>query len=124
MGLGCLVCPDDALGSIAGPRRLRGGPLRQRQAKRGGTWSRGDCALFYNAPVRGNTAKDEGTSGMNISWNRRGWHYALLLGVGALLFLVNLGGATLWDVDEGKNFTCTTEMRAWHTYVIPSFGGE
>ncbi len=61
---------------------------------------------------------------MNPRWSRRGWHHALLLAMGALLFLVNLGAATLWDMDEGKNYTCTREMMAARNYVIPSFDGE
>src|SRR5271166_3760567 len=55
--------------------------------------------------------------------NHRAAHHALLLAVGACLFLVNLGGASLWDVDEGRNATCSTEMLESHNYIIPYFNG-
>src|SRR5690349_8957702 len=53
--------------------------------------------------------------------DHRGWHYVLLLAVGAALFLTNLGGATLWDLDEGKNSTAAIEMLASHNYIVPTF---
>ncbi len=61
---------------------------------------------------------------MGKSWNRRGWHYALLAGAGACLFLVNLGGATLWDLDEGKNASCTWEMLSSGNFIVPTQNGE
>ncbi|MCC6418380.1 MAG: glycosyltransferase family 39 protein [Gemmataceae bacterium] len=56
-------------------------------------------------------------------FNHRAGHYALLLTVGTALFLVNLGGATLWDVDEGRNSTAAYEMLESGNHVIPTFNG-
>ncbi|HYT91949.1 MAG TPA: glycosyltransferase family 39 protein, partial [Gemmataceae bacterium] len=53
--------------------------------------------------------------------NGRAAHYTLLLVVGACLFLVNLGGPSLWDVDEGRNGTCSGEMRESGNWIIPTF---
>jgi 4-amino-4-deoxy-L-arabinose transferase-like glycosyltransferase len=61
------------------------------------------------------------------SWTRlhhRAGHYALLLAAGAVLFLWNLGGASLWDMDEGKNATAALEMFEAHNWVVPTFNGE
>src|SRR6516162_5202951 len=55
--------------------------------------------------------------------NRAG-HHALLLAVGAALFLLNLGGATLWDLDEGRNATASGIMLESGNYIIPYFNGE
>ena len=41
--------------------------------------------------------------------NRCG-HYALLLAIGAGLSLPNLGGPSLWDIDEGNNAEAAREM--------------
>ncbi len=61
---------------------------------------------------------------MVARWHHRFWHYLLLLTVGACLFLWNLGGASLWDIDEGKNSTCSEEMRQSGNWVVPTFNGE
>src|SRR3954449_8384470 len=50
--------------------------------------------------------------------------HALLLLLGAALFMVNLGGATLWDIDEGKNMTCSLEMRERGDFIVPTFNGH
>jgi len=55
--------------------------------------------------------------------NRAG-HYALLLIVGAALFFLNLGGASLWDLDEGRNATAAAIMFESGDYIIPYFNGE
>ena len=55
--------------------------------------------------------------------NRAG-HHALLLTVGAALFLLNLGGASLWDLDEGRNSTASAIMFESGNYIIPYFNGE
>src|SRR4051812_18437586 len=47
-------------------------------------------------------------------------HYLLLIGMGAALFLTNLGGASLWDVDEGRNSTCFLEM-SQRDLIEPTF---
>jgi 4-amino-4-deoxy-L-arabinose transferase-like glycosyltransferase len=54
--------------------------------------------------------------------NRAG-HYALLLAAGSVLFLLNLGGATLWDLDEGRNATCAAAMWESGNWIIPTFNG-
>jgi 4-amino-4-deoxy-L-arabinose transferase-like glycosyltransferase len=53
--------------------------------------------------------------------NHRAGHYALLLTVGAALFLVNLGGPSLWDVDEGRNATAAVEMLESGDFIVPTF---
>jgi 4-amino-4-deoxy-L-arabinose transferase-like glycosyltransferase len=56
--------------------------------------------------------------------HHRAGHYALLLLVGAGLFLVNLGGPSLWDIDEGHNAEAAREMMAADNWVIPTFNFE
>jgi 4-amino-4-deoxy-L-arabinose transferase-like glycosyltransferase len=56
--------------------------------------------------------------------NHRGGHYALLLAASAALFLINLGGPSLWDVDEGRNAGCAYEMLESGNYLVPTFNGE
>lgn len=55
--------------------------------------------------------------------NRAG-HYLLVLGLGLVLFFPNLGGPSLWDLDEGRNLTCTGEMMDAGNWVIPTFNGQ
>src|SRR5437870_132999 len=59
-------------------------------------------------------------------WRRfdhRAGHYVLLLAVAACLFLVNLGGPTLWDLDEGRNATAAYEMMESGNLLVPTFNG-
>jgi len=56
--------------------------------------------------------------------HHRGWHYTLLLGIGAIMFLLNLGGATLWDVDEGRNAECAYEMMQADNWIVPTFNSK
>src|ERR1051325_11586576 len=63
-------------------------------------------------------------NGMIGRFEHRGWHYALLLGIAGLMFFVNLGDASLWDVDEGRNATCTQEMLESHNWIVPTFNGK
>ena len=55
--------------------------------------------------------------------NRFG-HYLLLLAVSACLFLCNLGGPALWDIDEGRNAAASIAMRESGDWVVPTFNGE
>lgn len=47
--------------------------------------------------------------------------YAILLAVSALLTLPNLGGPSLWDVDEGVNAQAAREMREADSWIVPTF---
>jgi 4-amino-4-deoxy-L-arabinose transferase-like glycosyltransferase len=55
--------------------------------------------------------------------DHRGGHYLLLIGLWAVVCLPNLGGPSLWDIDEGNNAECFREMRASGNLVIPTFNG-
>lgn len=60
---------------------------------------------------------------MHSFFRHRAAHY-LLLAIAALpLFFWNLGGATLWDLDEGRNGPCALEMRAADNWIVPTFNG-
>src|SRR6476661_5657907 len=50
--------------------------------------------------------------------------YAVFLAVSAALTLPNLGGPSLWDVDEGVNAQAAREMYEAGTWVIPTFNFE
>ncbi len=50
--------------------------------------------------------------------------HTLLLAVIAGLTLPNLGGPSLWDVDEGVNAEAAREMQEAGTWVIPTFNFE
>lgn len=52
--------------------------------------------------------------------NRAG-HYGLLALVWAVLCLPNLGGPSLWDIDEGNNAECAHEMYESGNYIVPTF---
>jgi 4-amino-4-deoxy-L-arabinose transferase-like glycosyltransferase len=47
--------------------------------------------------------------------------YSILLAVSILLTLPNLGGPSLWDVDEGVNAQAAREMRDADTWIVPTF---
>jgi 4-amino-4-deoxy-L-arabinose transferase-like glycosyltransferase len=51
-------------------------------------------------------------------------HCLLLISAGVFLFLVNLGGPSLWDVDEGRNATAAMEMFESGDWVKPTFNGQ
>jgi 4-amino-4-deoxy-L-arabinose transferase-like glycosyltransferase len=57
-------------------------------------------------------------------FDNRSGHYVLLLCVAAGLFLVNLGGPSLWDIDEGNNAEAAREMLASGNWVVPTFNFE
>lgn len=54
----------------------------------------------------------------------RAGHYLLLLLACGLLFFANLGGPSLWDVDEGRNATAALEMHEADDWVVPTFNAE
>ncbi|MCI0356382.1 MAG: glycosyltransferase family 39 protein, partial [Acidobacteria bacterium] len=47
--------------------------------------------------------------------------YLLLLAAGGLLFFVNLGNHSLWDVDESHNAECAREMLVADNWRVPTF---
>jgi 4-amino-4-deoxy-L-arabinose transferase-like glycosyltransferase len=53
--------------------------------------------------------------------DHRAGHYLLLLVVAGVLFLPNLGAASLWDIDEGNNAEAGREMREAGDWVVPTF---
>lgn len=56
--------------------------------------------------------------------DHRAGHHALLLVVWAVLCLPNLGGPSLWDIDEGNNAECSVEMWRSGNWVVPTFNYE
>jgi 4-amino-4-deoxy-L-arabinose transferase-like glycosyltransferase len=56
--------------------------------------------------------------------HHRGWHYALLIVLSAFLFFLNLGGAALWDIDEGCYASCSLEMMEADNWIVPTFNGQ
>jgi 4-amino-4-deoxy-L-arabinose transferase-like glycosyltransferase len=55
--------------------------------------------------------------------NRIG-HYGLLAVVWAVLCLPNLGGPSLWDIDEGNNAECAQEMYESGNFIVPCFNSK
>jgi 4-amino-4-deoxy-L-arabinose transferase-like glycosyltransferase len=51
-------------------------------------------------------------------------HSLLIVAVGCLAFLTNLGATDLWDEDEGFFGGCAAEMYAHHDWIVPRFNGE
>src|SRR5262245_62711211 len=51
----------------------------------------------------------------------RAGHYAILLLVMAGTCLPNLGGPSLWDIDEANNAEAAREMRDADNWVVPTF---
>src|SRR5262249_55375469 len=51
----------------------------------------------------------------------RAGHYAILILVWGLVCLPNLGGPSLWDIDEGNNAEAAREMMDSGNWVIPTF---
>jgi 4-amino-4-deoxy-L-arabinose transferase-like glycosyltransferase len=57
-------------------------------------------------------------------FHHRGWHWLLLIGISGLMFFANLGGPSLWDIDEGKNANCAVEMMEAGDWIVPTFNGQ
>jgi 4-amino-4-deoxy-L-arabinose transferase-like glycosyltransferase len=68
---------------------------------------------------RGNPIAPREPITLSLFFSRLG-HYALLAGVWAVLCLPNLGGPSLWDIDEGNNAECALEMHESGNYVVPT----
>src|SRR5262249_29510679 len=60
-------------------------------------------------------------TGMLRTFDCRPGHYLLIAAVWALACLPNLGGPTLWDMDEGLNATAAREMLDSGNLVVPTF---
>lgn len=52
---------------------------------------------------------------------QRAAHYLLLVLVGGCLYLPNLGGPSLWDIDEGNNAEAAREMLESDNWRLPTF---
>jgi 4-amino-4-deoxy-L-arabinose transferase-like glycosyltransferase len=53
----------------------------------------------------------------------RAAHHLLLIIVCTALYLPNLGGPSLWDIDEGNNSACSENMLESGNWVVPHFNG-
>src|SRR5713101_9776458 len=58
---------------------------------------------------------------MTQSLSNRCGHYLLLLALAAGLSFPNLGGPSLWDIDEGNNAEAAREMLDCGNWVVPTF---
>lgn len=54
----------------------------------------------------------------------RSWPLLAIVAVASLVLFTNLGGATLWDIDEPRNAGCAREMLERHDWIVPTFNGE
>ena len=52
---------------------------------------------------------------------KRSWAYVLLLLIGGICFLPNLGQHGLWDIDEAHNAECAREMWEAGNFIVPTF---
>src|SRR5262245_58714221 len=59
--------------------------------------------------------------GMVPHCSHRLGHYVLLGAVSVLVCFVNLGGPSLWDIDEGHNAEAAREMLAAGDGIVPTF---
>jgi 4-amino-4-deoxy-L-arabinose transferase-like glycosyltransferase len=57
-------------------------------------------------------------------FHHRCWDYLLLIAISAIMFFLNLGGASLWDLDEGRNAECAYEMMEAGNWIIPTFNSQ
>jgi len=63
-------------------------------------------------------------NGLTQRYTTRLAHYMLLVSTSFVLFFLNLGGASLWDVDEGRNSVAAGEMVTSGNWVKPTFNGR
>lgn len=52
------------------------------------------------------------------------WSVLALIAIALLIFFTNLGGATLWDIDEPRNAGCAREMLESQDWIVPTFNGD
>jgi 4-amino-4-deoxy-L-arabinose transferase-like glycosyltransferase len=57
-------------------------------------------------------------------FQHRWGHYLLLLATWAVLCLPNLGGPSLWEVDEGHNSAAAQEMYESGNWIVPTFNSR
>ena len=56
--------------------------------------------------------------------HRRLGHYLFLIAICLLSFFANLGGPSLWEVDEPRNAVAALEMMTSGNYVVPTFNAQ
>ncbi len=56
--------------------------------------------------------------------NSKKFFFIVLLSVGTLIFLFNLGGRDLWDPDETRYAVVAREMRESGNWILPHFNGK
>jgi 4-amino-4-deoxy-L-arabinose transferase-like glycosyltransferase len=76
---------------------------------------------LYNLAGRGFVTERNEKAGAGVFPIIRIKHYALLVALTGALVLLNLGGPSLWDIDEGKNAEAAREMMESGNWVIPTF---
>lgn len=59
-----------------------------------------------------------------MTGNHRWKHYAALIAVGLFVFMINLGGTRLWDVDEAIFSQAAVEMMQRDDWVTPYYNGQ
>src|SRR5436190_24196464 len=86
------------------------------------SWPRGDGADVLSCRREGGYTSN--VARMRDFFQHRSGHFLLLTATAFLMFFANLGGASLWDLDEGRNSTCAREMMLSGDWVVPTFNGE
>ena len=51
-------------------------------------------------------------------------HYGILFIIALVLYLPNLGGPALWDVDEARFASCSAELLRTGNWIVPQLNGE
>jgi len=52
------------------------------------------------------------------------WYCGLLFLIAIVLYLPNLGGPVLWDIDEARFATCSAELLRSGNWIVPQLNGE